>query len=188
MAALLLASRPLRALGSLNAAVQEGLAGLARSFAVIDEPPGITDSPDARPLPAGPGALSFKDVYFTYPDGRPGLCGLSFEALPGQTVALVGASGGGKSTALALIPRLYEVQRGAIEVDGVDIRTVSMASLRDAIAYVGQDSLLFDDTVAANIRMGRPGGDRDPDPGSRRGRRRILHQDAAGGRQDARRP
>jgi subfamily B ATP-binding cassette protein MsbA len=156
VAALLLASRPLRALGSLNAAVQEGLAGLARSFAVIDEPPGITDGPDARPLPAGPGALSFKDVYFTYPDGRPGLCGLSFEALPGQTVALVGASGGGKSTALTLIPRLYEVQRGAIHVDGVDIRTVSMASLRDAIAYVGQDSLLFDDTVAANIRMGRP--------------------------------
>jgi subfamily B ATP-binding cassette protein MsbA len=153
VAALLLASRPLRALGSLNAAVQEGLAG---SFAVIDEPPGITDGPDARPLPAGPGALSFKDVYFTYPDGRPGLCGLSFEALPGQTVALVGASGGGKSTALTLIPRLYEVQRGAIHVDGVDIRTVSMASLRDAIAYVGQDSLLFDDTVAANIRMGRP--------------------------------
>ncbi len=156
VAALMLASRPLRALGSLNAAVQEGLAGLARSFAVIDEPPGITDSPDAPPLPAGPGALSFQDVSFTYPDGRPGLRGLTFEALPGKTVALVGASGGGKSTALALIPRLYEVQSGAIEIDGVDIRTVSMASLRDAIAYVGQDSLLFDDTVAANIRMGRP--------------------------------
>jgi subfamily B ATP-binding cassette protein MsbA len=126
------------------------------SFAVVDEPPGITDSPDAPSLPAGHGALSFKDVCFTYPDGRPGLRGLTFEAQPGETVALVGASGGGKSTALALIPRLYEVEAGAIEVDGVDIRSVSMASLRDAIAYVGQDSLLFDDTVAANIRMGRP--------------------------------
>lgn len=161
VAALMLASRPLRALGSLNAAVQEGLAGLARSFSVIDEPPGILDTPGAPPLPNGPGALRFDDVFFNYPDGRPGLCGLSFEARPGQTVALVGASGGGKSTALTLIPRLYEAERGAILIDGVDIRTVSMASLRDAIAYVGQDSLLFDDTVAANIRMGRPGATTD---------------------------
>jgi subfamily B ATP-binding cassette protein MsbA len=155
VAALMLASRPLRSLGSLNAAIQEGLAGLARSFKVIDEPPGITDGPNARPLPVGPGALRFVDVFFTYPDGRPGLQGLSFEAKPGQTVALVGASGAGKSTALALIPRLYEVEGGAIEIDGADIRHVQMASLRDAIAYVGQDSLLFDDTVAANILMGR---------------------------------
>ncbi|MCB8880709.1 ABC transporter ATP-binding protein [Acidisoma cellulosilytica] len=156
VAALMLASRPLRSLGSLNAAVQEGLAGLARSFQVIDEPPGITDSVDAKPLPVGPGALRFIDVCYTYPDGRAGLSGLSFEAKPGQTVALVGASGAGKSTALALIPRLYDVRSGAIEVDGADIRSVQMASLRDAIAYVGQDSLLFDDTVAANIGMGRP--------------------------------
>jgi ATP-binding cassette, subfamily B, bacterial MsbA len=156
VAALMLASRPLRALGSLNAAVQEGLAGLARSFSIIDEPPGIIDRPGVGTLPPGPGALCFKNVAFTYPDGRPGLQGLSFVAHPGQTVALVGASGGGKSTALALIPRLYEVTTGGIEIDGVDIRNVSLASLRDAIAYVGQDSLLFDDTVAANIRMGRP--------------------------------
>ena len=156
VAALMLASRPLRSLGSLNAAVQEGLAGLARSFQVIDEPPGITDSPDAKPLPAGPGALRFTDVCYTYPDGRAGLTGLSFEAKPGQTVALVGASGAGKSTALALIPRLYDVLSGGIEIDGADIRSVQMGSLRDAIAYVGQDSLLFDDTVAANIGMGRP--------------------------------
>ncbi|MCB8875103.1 ABC transporter ATP-binding protein [Acidisoma silvae] len=156
VAALMLASRPLRSLGSLNAAVQEGLAGLARSFQVIDEPPGITDSPDAKPLPAGPGALRFTDVRYTYPDGRAGLTGLSFEAKPGQTVALVGASGAGKSTALALIPRLYDVLSGGIEIDGADIRSVQMGSLRDAIAYVGQDSLLFDDTVAANIGMGRP--------------------------------
>lgn len=156
VAALMLASRPLRSLGSLNAAVQEGLAGLARCFSVTDEPPGISDRTDARPLPAGPGALRFTDVCYTYPDGRAGLTGLSFEAKPGQTVALVGASGAGKSTALALIPRLYEVQTGLIEVDGMDIRAVKLGSLRDAIAYVGQDSLLFDDTVAANIAMGRP--------------------------------
>jgi subfamily B ATP-binding cassette protein MsbA len=156
VAALMLASRPLRALGSLNSAVQEGLAGLARSFHVIDEPPGISDDPDTKPLPAGPGALCFRDVGFTYPDGRPGLQGLSFAAQPGQTIALVGASGAGKSTALALIPRLYEVESGGIEIDGVDIRHATLTSLRDAIAYVGQDSLLFDDSVEANIRMGRP--------------------------------
>ncbi|GAB0113490.1 ABC transporter ATP-binding protein [Acidisoma sp. C75] len=155
VAALMLASRPLRALGSLNAAVQEGLAGLVRVFSVIDEPPAITDAPQAQPLPAGPGALRFEEVSFTYPDGRPGLRGLSFEARPGQTIALVGASGAGKSTALALIPRLYEVEGGAILVDGMDIRRATLASLRSAIAYVGQDSLLFDDTVEANIRMGR---------------------------------
>ncbi len=159
VAALMLASRPLRSLGALNAAVQEGLAGLARSFAVLNEPPGITDGPEAKPLPAGPGTLRFTNVCFTYPDGRPGLRGLSFEARPGQTIALVGASGAGKSTALALIPRLYEVESGAIEIDGADIRHVQMSSLRDAIAYVGQDSLLFDDTVAANIRMGRTDAD-----------------------------
>jgi subfamily B ATP-binding cassette protein MsbA len=156
LAALLLASRPLRALGSLNAAVQEGLAGLARSFTVLDEPAFITERIGARPLPSGHGALRFDEVTFTYPDGRPGLQGLSFSAEPGKTVALVGASGAGKSTALALIPRLYDVEGGGISIDGADIRDVTMASLRDAIAYVGQDSLLFNDTILANIRMGRP--------------------------------
>ena len=156
VAALLLASQPLRALGSMNAALQEGLAGLARVFRVIDEPPAIVERPGAIPLPPGPGRVQFDRVAFAYPDGRMGLHDLSFEAEPGQTVALVGPSGAGKSTALALIPRLHDVLRGSITVDGADIRDVTIASLRDAIAYVGQDALLFDDTVAANIRMGRP--------------------------------
>ena len=160
VAALLIASRPLRALGSLNAAIQEGLAGLVRVFAIVDEQPRIVDAPDAAPLPAGRGHVAFRDVGFVYPDGRAGLAGLSFEAAPGTTVALVGPSGAGKSTALALIPRLQDVTGGAVTVDGADVRAVTLASLRDAIAYVGQDTLLFDDTVEANIRMGRPGGDR----------------------------
>ncbi len=154
--ALFAASQPLRALGNLNSAVQEGLAGLERVFSVIDEKPAIEDRADAAALPAGRGALEFADVRFAYPDGRAGLQGLSFRAEPGLTVALVGPSGAGKSTALALIPRLHDVQAGAITLDGVDLRDVSVASLRAAIAYVGQDTLLFDDTIAANIRMGRP--------------------------------
>ncbi len=156
VAALLLASQPLRALGSMNAALQEGLAGLARVFHVIDEPPGIAERAGAPALPPGRGRVRFDGVAFKYPDGRFGLRGLSFEAAPGLTVALVGPSGAGKSTALALIPRLQDVGAGRITVDGADVRDVTLASLRDAVAYVGQDTLLFDDTVAANIRMGRP--------------------------------
>ncbi len=156
VAALLLASRPVRALGALNSALQEGMAGLVRVFSVIDESATILDRPDARTLPPGRGHLMFRHVGFVYPDGRTGLDGLSFEATPGLTVALVGASGAGKSTALTLIPRLKDVTSGAVLLDGADVRTVTLASLRDAIAYVGQDVLLFDDTVGANIRMGRP--------------------------------
>ena len=156
IAALLIASRPLRALGSLNAAVQEGLAGLSRVFGVIDEPPAVRDRPGALPLPPGPGEVRFQDVRFAYPDGRSGLRGLNFTARPGRTVALVGPSGAGKSTALALIPRLHDPAAGQVLLDGADLRGVTLASLRDAVAYVGQDILLFDDTVAANIRMGRP--------------------------------
>ena len=156
IAALLIASRPLRALGSLNAALQEGLAGLIRVFRVMDERARVTDAPDAVALPAGHGHVVFDDVRFLYADGRVALAGLTFEALPGQTVALVGPSGAGKSTALALIPRLHDVTAGAVRVDAMDVRQATLASLRDAIAYVGQDTLLFDDTVAANIHMGRP--------------------------------
>ena len=156
VAALLIASRPLRALGSLNAALQEGLAGLVRVFSVVDERPTIRDAPDAEALPSGRGHVAFDHVRFVYPDGRVGLDSLSFEAAPGRTVALVGPSGGGKSTAISLIPRLHDVTSGAVRVDGADLRRVTLASLRDAIAYVGQDALLFDDTVAANIGMGQP--------------------------------
>ena len=156
VSALLLASRPVRALGALNSALQEGMAGLLRVFAVIDERPTIVDRAGAHALPAGRGHLRFERVGFVYPDGRTGLDGLNFEALPGLTVALVGASGAGKSTALTLVPRLKEVTGGRILLDGADLRHVTLASLRDAIAYVGQDVLLFDDTVEANIRMGRP--------------------------------
>ncbi|HEY8289673.1 MAG TPA: ABC transporter ATP-binding protein [Acetobacteraceae bacterium] len=161
VAALLIASRPLRALGSLNAALQEGLAGMVRVFSVLDEAPRIADARQAVPLPAGLGRIEFDAVHFTYPDGRVALDGLTFEAAPGTTVALVGPSGGGKSTALSLIPRLHDVTAGSVRIDGADLRQVTLASLRDSIAYVGQDALLFDDTVAANIGMGKPDAGQD---------------------------
>ncbi|TCZ64477.1 ABC transporter ATP-binding protein [Roseicella aquatilis] len=158
VAALLIASRPVRALGSLNAALQEGLAGLARVFAVVDAPRQIADAPGVAPLPAGRGRVEFDSVGFRY-EGTPdkALSGLSFTAEPGETVALVGPSGAGKSTALALVPRLYDATAGAVRLDGADLRAVTLASLRDAIAYVGQDAVIFDDTAFANIACGRPG-------------------------------
>lgn len=156
ISALLIAARPLRALGTMNAAIQEGLAGLVRVFQVIDEPAAIADKPDATPLLPGPGEVVFEHVAFCYPDGRPGLKNLNFRATPGKTLALVGSSGAGKSTALALIPRLYDPTSGCIRVDGMDVEHVTLDSLRQSIAYVGQEALLFDDTISANIRLGRP--------------------------------
>jgi subfamily B ATP-binding cassette protein MsbA len=156
VAALLIASRPVRALGSLNATLQEGLAGLSRVFAVLDEPRRVTDAPNAQPLPAGQGRITFRDVTFAYGQGEEAaLTGLSLTAEPGQTVALVGPSGAGKSTAITLLPRLHDVTGGAVLLDGVDVRALTLASLRDAIAYVGQESLIFDDTAFANIACGR---------------------------------
>ncbi|SDC23208.1 ABC transporter ATP-binding protein [Belnapia rosea] len=158
VAALLIASRPVRALGSLNAALQEGLAGLSRVFAVMDRPRLVVEAPEAQPLPAGQGRIEFADVGFHYAGtAEPALEGLSFTAEPGQTVALVGPSGAGKSTALALVPRLHDASAGAVRIDGADVRAVTLASLRDAIAYVGQDAVIFDDTAFANIACGRPG-------------------------------
>jgi subfamily B ATP-binding cassette protein MsbA len=161
VAALLIASRPVRALGSLNAAMQEGLAGLARVFGVMAAPRRILDAPGAAPLPAGRGRIAFEAVGFTY-EGVPdaALAGLTFAAEPGETVALVGPSGAGKSTAIALVPRLYDATQGRVVIDGVAVRDVAIASLRDAIAYVGQDAVIFDDTALANIACGRPGAAR----------------------------
>lgn len=156
ISALLIAARPLRALGTMNSAIQEGLAGLIRVFQVIDEPAAIQDHPGSLPLPPGPGEVIFDHVAFSYPDGRPGLKDLHFCAAPGKMLALVGASGAGKSTALALIPRLYDPTGGVIRIDGMDIEHITLDSLRRSIAYVGQEALLFDDTISANIRLGQP--------------------------------
>ncbi|MBS1042458.1 ABC transporter ATP-binding protein [Gluconobacter cerinus] len=159
--ALLTAARPIRALGSLNTAMQEGLAGLSRVFAVIDEPPAVVERTDALAVPTGTGHLVFEEASYEYEDGRVGLAGLTLDVQPGQTVALVGPSGAGKSTALSLIPRLHDVTAGRILLEGVDIRDVRVSSLRDAIAYVSQDTTLFDMSLMENIWIGRPDASRE---------------------------
>ncbi|MBX6323206.1 MAG: ABC transporter ATP-binding protein [Rhodospirillaceae bacterium] len=157
--ALLLAYQPVKRLAQLNTTLQEGLAAADRVFHLMDLEPRIVDKPGARPLMVRGGAVQLDRVGFRYDtgaDGPPALDDLSIDIPGGATVALVGASGAGKSTVLNLIPRLFDVSAGAVRIDGQDVRDVTLASLRGSIALVSQDTLLFDDTVAANIRYGTP--------------------------------
>ncbi len=149
--------QPVRSLGSLNTALQEGLAAATRIFALIDDAPTIADKPDAKALMvSGAGTIKFSKVGFSYAPGAPALTDVDFEISAGQTVALVGPSGAGKSTILNLVPRLYDTSSGVVTIDGQDVRDVTIASLRRQIAVVSQDITLFNDTIEANIRMGRP--------------------------------
>lgn len=154
--ALLLLSQPARGLSSLNASVQEGFAAFERMTAMIDRAPAVVDRIGARPLDVTAGAVSFRNVCFSY-GGAPALDGFSLEAPAGRTVALVGESGAGKSTVFQLLLRLYDVQSGSILIDSQDVAGVTLASLRKAVAVVSQDAFLFNDTIAANIGLGREG-------------------------------
>ena len=156
LSAVILAYQPIRSLGNLNAALQEGLAAVKRSFDLLDEAEQIYDAPDAKPLALSGGRVSFENVSFAYEDDQNALDHVSFEVAAGRSVALVGPSGAGKSTVMNLLLRLYDVNGGAVHIDGQDVRAVTIASLRDNIALVSQDVTLFNDTVAANIRFGRP--------------------------------
>ena len=145
----------IRALGTLNNVVQEGLASLSRIFEIIDEKPTITDSDTAIDLTNVKGDISFHNVGFSYESGTQALSKFGCRIKAGETVALVGPSGGGKSTIINLMTRLYDVSAGRIEIDGHDIRDISLSSLRNSIALVSQDIILFDDTIAANIGFGK---------------------------------
>ncbi len=129
---------------------------LVHFFEVMDEEPGPPERPDATPLAVTHGHVVFENVAFRYPTGAGGLADLSFEARPGETVALVGPTGSGKSTTLALLQRAWDPQGGRILIDGQDIKHVTLASLRAAIAVVFQEAGLFNRSIADNIRMGRP--------------------------------
>ncbi len=157
IAAIGIASPEVRALGTLNAVVNEGLAAATRIYAVLDEPQGVADKPGAKAIGRATGRVQFETVRFSYPGADPALKGLALEALPGQTVAVVGPSGAGKSTLFSLLMRLYEASDGAVRIDGHDVRDVSMASLRANLALVSQDAFLFDTTILENIALGRPG-------------------------------
>ncbi len=158
--ALLLAYEPLKRLANLNTQLQEGLAAAERLFALLDTAPVIVDRPGARARAVAGGALALRDVSFSYGQGEhavPALDRLDLTVPAGATVALVGASGAGKSTVLNLIPRCFDATGGHVTIDGQDVRDVTLASLRAALALVSQDSMLFDDTVKANILYGRAG-------------------------------
>jgi subfamily B ATP-binding cassette protein MsbA len=162
--ALLMAAQPLRAVGSLTARVQEGLAAVESLYGILDEKPKIKDRPGALPLAVGSGTVRFESVGYVYEEnkGVPSVRDFSLDVPGGKTVALVGRSGAGKSTVINLVPRLFDVTEGRITIDGQDIRDVTLASLRGAIAIVSQDVTLFDDTIRANIALGRLGAsDRD---------------------------
>ena len=155
VSALLMAAQPFRALGNLNAKVQEGLAGVERVFEVLDEAPQIVDKPDAKPLQVTLGEIVFDKVSFAYLPGQPAVRDFSLRIPGGATVALVGRSGAGKSSIMNLVPRLYEPQSGSISIDGQNIASVTLASLRGAISIVAQEITLFNDSVRANIALGR---------------------------------
>ena len=158
LGALLMAYQPLKSLANLNAALQEGLAAAQRIFALLDVEPNITDAPDARPLEVRRGEIRFEHVGFSYGD-VPALADIDLTVSAGQSVALVGPSGAGKTTLMNLIPRFYDVSSGSVRIDGQDVRAVTLASLRNSFALVSQDTMLFDDSVRTNIAYGRPDAD-----------------------------
>jgi subfamily B ATP-binding cassette protein MsbA len=156
--ALGLASQSLRQLANLQTVMAEGLSAARRLFAALDVEPEVRERPGAKPLVITEGTVAFDNVGFAYgAEDRPALQGVSFEVRRGETVALVGPSGGGKTTILNLIPRFYDASSGKVTIDGVDVRDVTLASLRDHVALVTQEPFLFDDTIHANIAYGRPG-------------------------------
>lgn len=140
---------------------QKGYAGFRRFIEVMEEVPDVRDAPGAHPLEKGPGAIRYRDVRFSYDGEEEVLRGLDLEVPAGKTVALVGPSGGGKSTTCALLSRFYDVDSGAVEIDGVDVRDVTLASLRGAVGVVQQDVYLFNGTIRENIAYGRPDATED---------------------------
>jgi subfamily B ATP-binding cassette protein MsbA len=153
--ALLLAYEPMKRLANLNASLQEGLAGADRLFKLLDRQPVILEKPDASPLLINGGQIQLEKINFSYVKQKIALKNVTFSVPAGKTVALVGVSGAGKSTVLNLIPRFYEADSGIISIDGIDIRNVTLKSLRNSIALVSQEITLFDDTIRSNIAYGR---------------------------------
>jgi len=147
---------PLRMLGMWIGQSQRATASGERIFEVLDEPEEISDEPDATEMPPGEGRVRYERVWFEYAPGRPVLQDIDLELEPGQTVALIGHTGSGKTTLASLVPRFYDVTKGRLTIDGVDVRDVKLQSLRREIGIVSQDPFLFSATVRENISFGRP--------------------------------
>ena len=148
--------RPIQILSQFYTQAQSAMAGAERIFLLLDEPSQLNDAPDAIQMPAIRGEVSFEDVTFGYNQNQLVLKGVNLQAKPGQMIALVGPTGAGKSTIINLILRFYDVTSGAVKVDGIDVRSVTQASLRRQIGIVLQDNILFSGTVAENIAFGFP--------------------------------
>lgn len=148
-------NQPITQIAILWTNVQSGIAGGERIFGLLDEQIDLTDKPDAVELPSIKGHIVYDDVRMHYKEDEPVLRGVSFEATPGQTVAIVGPTGAGKTTIINLLPRFFDVTGGSVQIDGYDVRDVTLSSLRSQIGIVLQDTFLFSTTIMDNIRYGR---------------------------------
>ncbi|MBA8841182.1 ABC transporter ATP-binding protein/permease [Ochrobactrum sp. RH2CCR150] len=148
-------SIPLNFIGFIYREIRQGLTDIEQMFDLLDVKQEVSDKPGAKPVQVDKGAIRFDDVHFAYDSSRPILKGISFEVPAGKTVAIVGPSGAGKSTISRLLFRFYDIQSGSVTIDGQDVRDVTQESLRKVIGMVPQDTVLFNDTIAYNIRYGR---------------------------------
>ena len=154
--ALLMAYEPAKRLSRMRITIESGMVGVRMMFGLLDQPETLAEHPNPVTMTKGPGRIVFDRVSFSYGAGRPVINDLSLVFEAGKTTALVGPSGGGKSTILNLILRLYDPHEGTVTIDDLDIRLASFTSLRDKISFVGQDTFLFSASVSDNIRFGSP--------------------------------